>query len=131
MGEELKIPYLKALAFGFLLWLVPFAVSIALSQIRSTDRIFFETIMPVAITLVVVALSYLYFRSMKNGFLKEGVVIGILWFVISIILDLLMFTWGPMAMSFTDYMKDIGLTYLIYPIVTIGIGYLLEKRLTS
>jgi hypothetical protein len=54
--------------------------------------------------------------------------VGGLWLLISMVFDLFMFSWGPMAMSFADYMKDIGLTYLIYPIVTIGIGYLLEKR---
>jgi hypothetical protein len=35
---------------------------------------------------------------------------------------------GPMKMSFADYMKDIGLTYLIIPIVSIGFGYLLEFK---
>src|SRR5512146_2554524 len=120
-----------ALALGFLLWLVPFIISLAISPIHTSDRIFFETVMPVVITLAVVALSYLYFNGVKGEYLKEGIIVGIIWLAISLIFDLLMFSWGPMAMSFTDYMKDIGLTYLIYPIVTIGIGYLLEKRLTS
>lgn len=119
------------LAFGFLLWLVPFILSLAISPIHTSDRVFFETIMPVAITLAVVALSCLYFNGVKGEYLKEGIIVGIIWPAISLIFDLLMFSWGPMAMTFTDYMKDIGLTYLIYPIVTIGIGYLLEKRLTS
>jgi hypothetical protein len=120
-----------ALALGFLLWLVPFILSLAISPIHTSDRVFFETIMPVAITLAVVALSYLYFNGVKGEYLKEGIIVGIIWPAISLIFDLLMFSWGPLAMSFTDYMKDIGLAYLIYPIVTIGIGYLLEKRLTS
>ncbi|BAI62022.1 conserved hypothetical protein [Methanocella paludicola SANAE] len=120
-----------ALALGFLLWLVPFIISLAISPIHTSDRVFFETIMPVVITLAVVALSYLYFNGVKGEYLKEGIIVGTIWLAISLIFDLLMFSWGPMAMSFTDYMKDIGLTYLIYPIVTIGIGYLLEKRLTS
>ncbi len=120
-----------ALALGFLLWLVPFIISLAISPLHTSDRVFFETIMPVVITLAVVALSYLYFNGVKGEYLKEGIIVGIIWLAISLIFDLLMFSWGPMAMSFMDYMKDIGLTYLIYPIVTIGIGYLLEKRLTS
>lgn len=118
-----------ALAMGFLLWLIPFVLSMILYPIRSSDRIFFDAIMPVAATLVAVALSYEYFKGISSGYLKEGAAIGIIWFAISIILDQLLFTWGPMAMSITDYLKDIGLTYLIYPIVTIGIGCLLEKKL--
>lgn len=124
-------PLFKALILGFLLWLIPFIVSLAISSLRSSDRTFFETIMPVAITLTVVVLSYLYFAGMKGNYLREGIVVGVLWLAISLVLDLLMFSWGPMAMGITDYLKDIGLTYLIYPIVTVGIGYLLEKRLTS
>ncbi len=127
----MKFPLPKALIYGFLLWIVPFGVGMALFQVRSSDRAFFETIMPVTITLLVVVLAYFYFTSRTGDYRKEGLIIGILWLAISIVLDLLMFTWGPMAMTFVDYMKDIGLTYLIYPIVTAGIGYLLQKKLTS
>jgi hypothetical protein len=35
---------------------------------------------------------------------------------------------GPMKMSFADYMADIGLTYLIIPAVTFGLGYSLQKK---
>jgi fumarate reductase subunit C len=117
-----------AILSGFLLWLAPFIVSLVISPVRSSDRAFFETIMPVVITLAIIAFSYLYFKDVKVGYLKEGMAIGAIWLLISLAFDLLMFSWGPMAMGFTDYMKDIGLTYLIYPIVTTGIGYLLEKK---
>lgn len=33
-----------------------------------------------------------------------------------------------MKMGFVDYVKDIGITYLIIPIVTIGFGFMLETR---
>jgi hypothetical protein len=31
-------------------------------------------------------------------------------------------------MTFLKYMYDIGFTYLIYPTVTIGFGYLLQRK---
>ncbi len=65
---------------------------------------------------------------MNSGYLSESIKLGIIWFIISIIIDLLMFMWGPMKMSFINYMMDIGFTYLIYPIVTIGFGSVLEKN---
>lgn len=117
-----------ALVYGFLLWLIPFAAAMTLFSIRNSDRIFFETIMPVVITITVVVLSYLYFKNTSGAYLKEGIVIGILWLAMSIVFDLSMFTWGPMAMSLIDYLKDIGITYLVYPTVTIGIGYLMETK---
>ena len=88
----------------------------------------FETIMPITLTACVVLFSVLYFRKMKDGFLSESVKLGMIWLGISIIIDLFMFRWGPMKMSLTNYMFDIGFTYLIFPIVTIGFGALLEKN---
>lgn len=83
----------KALLYGFLVWIVPFAVS-------------------------VLDLS---------AFLSEGVRIGAVWLAISLFIDLLLFMEGPMKMSLLDYVKDIGLTYLIIPTITIGFGYLLGR----
>ncbi|GAF83590.1 unnamed protein product [marine sediment metagenome] len=123
--------YLKICLYGFLVWLIPFVVGCALYEVRENDRILFETIMPVVVTVSAVLFALLYFGKAEAGFLKQGVLIGVIWFVINVVLDLCMFMEGPMKMTFADYMKDIGLTYLIIPAVTIGFGYLLEKRLTS
>ena len=116
-----------ALLYGFLLWLIPFVVAILIFPIRTSSRALFESIMPVVLTACVVLFLNLYFRRLEAGFLKEGTMLGVIWFVISLGLDLLMFMWGPMKMTFAEYMMDIGLTYLIFPIVTIGSGYLMQK----
>jgi hypothetical protein len=36
-----------------------------------------------------------------------------------------------MAMPLRTYFEDIGLTYLIIPIVTVGIGWILEQKITK
>jgi hypothetical protein len=113
--------------FGFLIWLIPFAVSIFIFPLKTSTPALFESIMPVVITTSVVFFSILHFRKVGLRFIREGVVLGAVWFVISLALDLLMFMWGPMKMTFINYMMDIGLTYLIIPTVTIGIGYLIEQ----
>lgn len=46
----------------------------------------------------------------------------------SIILDLLIFTVGPLKMSLLDYATDIGVTYLMIPTITFGFGYLMEHH---
>jgi hypothetical protein len=48
-----------------------------------------------------------------------------------VVIDLFFFMWGPMKMPFINYMEDIGFTYLVFPIVTIGFGYMLERRLSE
>ncbi len=118
----------RTLAYGFLLWVIPFGVAIAIFPLRETQYPFFETIMPVTLTVTVVVLSALYLGRVEANPLNEAIKLGLIWFGMSLLLDLPLFLRGPMQMSFVDYMQDIGLTYLIYPIVTVGFGYLLGRK---
>jgi len=120
--------YLRIIFFGFLIWLIVFIVSVAIYPIHESNRPFFESIMPVVITLGTIIFSILYFRDIKEDLIKEGIIVGILWLLVNIIIDLFFFMEGPMKMSPADYMMDIGFTYLIIPIITIGITFILENR---
>jgi hypothetical protein len=118
----------QALLYGFFVWLVPFVTGFLVYPVRTSNRALFESIMPVAVTVSVVLFAYLYFKGGTRGAVREGTLLGLIWLVISVAIDLLMFMWGPMKMTFSSYMADIGLTYLICPTVTIGFGCLIAKR---
>jgi len=119
----------KALFYGFLVWLIPFIVAVSIYPIHESNRPLFESVMPVVVTVCVVVFSILYFRKLETEFLKEGILLGALWFAISLLIDLMMFLPdSPMQMDLIPYMMDIGLTYLIIPAITIGFGYLTGKR---
>lgn len=119
---------IKLILVGFLVWLVPFLVSVVIFPLKTSNSSLFEAIMPVVIVLTVVTFSYLYLKDIKGNFVKEGIVTGLVWFIISIVVDLLLFLPpSPMQMSFTGYIMDIGLTYLIIPIITVGLGYQSQK----
>lgn len=121
--------YKLALLYGFLVWLIPFIVAFLIYPIRTSNRALFESIMPVVVTICVVFFSVFYFRKVKAGFFKEGILLGVIWFAISLVIDLIMFMpESLMKMSFADYMMDIGLTYLIIPAICIGFGYLLDRQ---
>ncbi|MCE7988782.1 MAG: hypothetical protein DYG89_47105 [Caldilinea sp. CFX5] len=117
-----------ALVYGFVLWVIPFAVAMALFQVRNTERPLFESIMPVVLVICATILADRYLGQVTTHFVRDGILLGLLWLMISIAFDLLLFMWGPMQMSLATYLKDIGLTYLIYPVITIGMGYLLAQR---
>ena len=113
----------KALLFGFLVWLVPFAVAFAIFPIHESSRPLFESIMPVAIAIIVVPLGVVYLRRVRRRVRREGVVLGLLWLVMCLAIDApLMLFGGPMYMTVPDYIADIGVTYLMIPIITIGIA---------
>jgi hypothetical protein len=44
--------------------------------------------------------------------------VGVVFLAVSLVIDLVLFSWGPMKMSLVEYAKDIGVTYLTIPIVT-------------
>lgn len=119
--------YLKVGLFGFFIWLIPFVVSVLIFPLRAMQRPLFESIMPVVIAIWTVFFAVIYLLGIKSGFQKEGIVIGMAWFFISIFLDLLVFIEGPIKMSLWDYATDIPLTYLMIPTITFGFGYLMEK----
>ncbi|MDY6964723.1 MAG: hypothetical protein SVM80_01960 [Halobacteriota archaeon] len=120
--------YLKIGLFGFLIWLIPFIVSVLIYPIHDTNRALFESIMPLTGTASLVLLLVLYFGKVQSDFLKEGVIVGVIWFAISLVIDLILFIpESPMHMTFGDYMMDIGITYFSIPIICVGFGYLLEK----
>jgi hypothetical protein len=121
--------YVKLVGFGFLIWLIPFLVSFVIFPLKTSNRPLFESIMPVVLVFAVMISSVLYFKKIDKDSLKEGILAGVLWFVISLVIDLLLFLpVSPMQMSFVDYMMDIGLTYLIILMIPMGIGALLNKK---
>jgi hypothetical protein len=117
-----------ALLYGFLIWLIVFAVSIVAFPLREPNWPLFESIMPVALTACVTVFAVAYFRRVDIKPLRHGIWLGLIWLAVNLALDQLMFSWGPMKMSLADYMSDIGVTYLLIPIIPIGMGVLLSQR---
>ncbi len=115
-----------ALIFGLIVWAIPFVVAMFVFPLRASDRPFFESIMPVAVVVAAVICGVLYFRKVEAHFVREGILLGLIFLGVSLAIDLLMFSRGPMAMPLPDYVKDIGFTYLMIPAITLGMGYLLN-----
>jgi hypothetical protein len=122
----------RAVLLGFLIWLIPFAVAFVVFPLRESSRPLFESIMPVAVSVAAVTLGVSYFRRVSHDYVTEGVMVGLLWLVICVLIDApLMLLGGPMKMSLTDYLADIGLTYVIIPTITVGLGAVLAARGTA
>ena len=118
----------KAFIFALLVWVVPFVVAMFVFPLRESDRAFFESIMPVAVVLATVFFSTLYFKKVDTYFLKEGILLGFIFLLVSLAIDLVLFSQGSMAMPLGDYIKDIGFTYLMIPVITIGFGFILSRK---
>jgi uncharacterized membrane protein AbrB (regulator of aidB expression) len=112
----------KALLLGLVVWLVPFAVAFCIFPLKASWRSLFESIMPVTLAAVVVACAVFYFRRVPTPSLREGFILGLLWMAISLAIDLPLMLSPPIRMPPLEYAADIGLTYLMIPILTLGIA---------
>lgn len=112
--------YGKIVLYGFFIWIITLAVSMVLYQVRNNDKTFFQTIITVVLVANLVIFSRLYLKN-TTGTKNEGLYLGLIWMVLNYVLDFFAFSSGPMKMSFVSYMKEIGVTYLIFPIITTAI----------
>ena len=120
---------IKISLYGFLTWLIPFVISFLFYSKDGQpviDVFLFKSIMIVVGSGTGATLLVLYFKKIKEHYLKEGIIVGLLWFAINIILDLVVLV--PMSdIEIGTYFAQIGLRYLVIPIMSVAIGYLLSR----
>ena len=120
----------KLILFGFFIWLIPFIISILFFNKDGellVDVFLFKSIMIVVGTFTGACVLIWYFKKVEINFLKTSIVVGLVWFLISIVLDLIVLL--PMSgMGVGSYFSELGIRYLSLPILTTTVGYLLEKN---
>jgi predicted membrane channel-forming protein YqfA (hemolysin III family) len=87
--------------------------------------------MTIILTTAIMGVLINYTKKNSIDSVKEGVVIGMIWLAINIFLDAFIFLWGPLKRPFADYVKDIGLTYLIIPIITTALSKITYTKQTT
>ncbi len=122
--------YLQNLGYGFLSWLIPFVTSFLFYTREgelTIDISLFKSIMIVVGSVTAAFLLVSYFKNIGADYFKEGVVLGSAWFAINISLDMAVLI--PMSgMSVSDYFAQIGLRYLMIPVMCITVGAALENK---
>ena len=120
----------KNILLGFFSWLIPFAISFLFyepgGQLVVPYATFKSTIMIVGVVSGCFLL-FRYFKFVESDYIMNGVIVGLSWFAINIILDALILI-PIMKTSFTDYFMSIGLSYISIPAISIAMGYLLNKK---
>jgi len=118
----------RALLLGLLVWLVPFVVACCIFPLKESRRSLFESIMPVTLAAVVTGCALLYIRKVRTPSLREGLLLGLIWMAISVAIDLPLMLSPPMSMPPLEYAADVGLTYLMMPVLTVGIAAASRNR---
>ncbi len=116
----------RLLLYGFVTWFVGLAVSMAVFPLRKSGDPLFETVMTLTVTSLAVLATMVHFRRVRRFYAMEGIALGAALLLVNLVLDLPLFLFGPLARPLTSYLGDIGLTYLVYPIVTVGSSIMLS-----
>lgn len=108
---------------GFLSWLLPFAASIPFfgrnGQLAIPQPLF-KSLMVVIGGGIGIWLLLFAFRGLRLT-ASRGLAVGIFWLAINIALDAAVLL--PMSgMGFLPYLEDIGLRYLLLPMIAAGLG---------
>ncbi|TDF34626.1 hypothetical protein EYS14_22985 [Alteromonadaceae bacterium M269] len=111
--------------YGFWIWFLPFLIGMLLFPIMSTESALFDTLMAISLTAAASWGSYRYLRRNPSERLnvKRLLLVGLFWFVLAILFDAPIFLFSDFGgMSASEYMTDIGLSYLMIPIIVVTVG---------
>ena len=123
----MRFPW-RALLYGLVVWGVPFILSMLLFPLKRAGSPLFESVMAVSVAAVTAAMALAYFRRIHHHYLREGLSLGLTWLAICNLIDMALMLPPPIDMTATQYLADVGITYLIIPIITVAIGAALHSH---
>ena len=114
----------------FLVWLILFIIGFLIFPLHQTQILLFKTIMVITGALVGIALLVLYYRKIENNFVSEGILVGVIWLTVNIVLDLIVLV-GLFQNPVSEYFIGTGLRYLNIPVMSIGVGLILNGKIAK
>jgi len=119
----------RAVGFGFISWLCPFAVSFLILPLKASNVPLFDALMNIVVIATAALLSNFYFRNHRIQGIDEAGALGMVWLAMNLLLDYPMFAYGPLQMTLGEYYSETGVAYLLYPAFLIGAASLSARQL--
>lgn len=119
---------LRAIIFGFLLWVIAASAPAALFWIP-VENLNHEALGVLLLSFGTMVLAVFYLRRAPGGFLGEGIFLGVLWLAMCVAIDAARWFQGMLPFTLVDYAWQVAINYSIFPIVTMGLGVSLHTLL--
>jgi hypothetical protein len=113
---------LRLALYGVGVWALPFSIGMLVFPLQESTPALFDTLMSIAVCGASVLFGGLYFRKRNAVSMSGAVRLGIAWIIICLLIDVPLFVVG-FEMGVGSYFADIGLTYVIVPIIVVGMAY--------
>jgi len=107
--------------YGFGVWALPFVVGMALFSLQKNYHELFDAAMVFMLVLTTILFSAMYQKKTGSSSVNSMIVIGFMWLGICLLIDVPLFL---LALGWTakQYAVDIGVSYLVIPLVTAGMA---------
>ena len=116
--------------YGVLIWVVTYIISIIAQPLLYDNNAYTNLIMPAIIVIVTGFFGILYIRNIDENEVFEGLLAGIIFIIIDIILDFIFFGVLNVRNNFlSDYPTHIILMSVIILIITTFLGYLAQMKI--
>lgn len=121
--------WVRNLLMGAAIWAAPFIVGMMMFAVAQPGTPLFDTAVTLALVAGAIVISLRHLPGLADRSVFKCLSIGAIWALIAIVIDLPIFIFGPeqMRMDPIDYIADIGLSYLLVPMITVGIGFALNR----
>lgn len=122
--------FFRNMLLGFVSWLIPFAVSFLFYKPGGELVVPYSNFKTMIMLVGVISGCYLlllFFKPVTESFTRHAVIAGFTWLAINLVLDIVILV-PMMKTTVVDYFMSIGLGYFSIPVISITIGYLLEKK---
>ena len=113
---------------AFLTWLIPFLAAIPFYGPGGLliDQQLFKSLMIVIGSITAAILIVWCLRPVEKNFTHEAIITGIVWLLANWVLDLIVLV-GLLGMTLPDYATQIGLRYLVIPVMVIVAGVVTDE----
>ena len=119
-----------AIIFGIIIWALSYALSAVFGPIFTEKFLHIDIIIPIISIIVTGFFGILYIRNIETNEVVEGILVGIAFVIIDIILDMIFFVLpnvpNPMFANYTIHILSVLVITLS---ITTLLGYLAQMKI--
>ncbi len=119
---------IRFILYGLLIWFIPALTAMLLwdtsTNLPKMSMLWFNAIMATVWSFNFAIVIYFYFKKIDSNYIKEGLILGIFWYILCLSLDFVMFL--SFKIDFSTWYPGI-LTYSNNLVIPISIGFILSK----
>jgi hypothetical protein len=117
-----RLHFGRMVAFGLLSWLMISGAALAMYPWRAHDRPLFGSALAVVLAAVTTLLAVVFFRRTPAVRGWNGLLLGLVWAAINVVVDLPLFSFGPLRMAPRAFLAEVALAFLMMPVLATALA---------